>query len=205
MSEGGRHAEKGQRAVLADSPLASALLGVMIERPSYGYELAQRFNYVYGDTLPAIDPKKVYEPLKMLQAHGLIRETRPRAKEKPAPNRLPKPRYRATAKGVRAYQQWLVSEMEEQRNRERLFALQLSMLEPGTALSVIERYEQECLRDASDPAEAEQIASTIKGPVGVARRLAEADERLALEVRLTWIAYARSELQALMKERGEPR
>jgi hypothetical protein len=105
---------------------------------------------------------------------------------------------------VRAYQQWLVSQMEDQRARERLFALQLSMLEPGTALSVIERYEQECLQDAAEPAEAEQIAPSAGDAVGVARRLADADERLALEVRLTWIAYARSELQALIKERGEP-
>jgi DNA-binding PadR family transcriptional regulator len=203
MSESGRHAEKSQRAVLADSPLASALLGVMIERPSYGYELAQRFNHVYGDALPTIDPKNVYRPLKALQAHGLIQETAPSPNEKPAPNRLPKPRFRATAKGVRAYQHWLVSEMEEQRNRQRIFALQLSMLEPGTALSVIERYEQECLQEAGEAAEAEQIAPSARGAVGVARRLADADERLALEVRLTWIAYARSELQALIKERGK--
>lgn len=201
MSESERHAEKGQEAVLADSPLASALLGVMIERPSHGYELAQRFNHVYGDSLPTIDPKKVYRPLKALEAHGLIQETRPSAHEKPAPNRLPKPRYRATAKGVRAYQQWLVSEMQEQRARERLFALQLSMLEPGTALSVIERYEQECLSDAGEPAEPEEIAPSGHNPVGVARRLADADERLALEVRLTWIQYARSELNALIRDR----
>jgi len=204
MSESQRHAEKGEGAVLTDSPVASALLGVMIERPSHGYELAQRFNHVYGDALPAIDPRKIYRPLKMLQTHGLIRETRPSADEKPAPNRLPKPRFRATAKGVRAYQAWLVSQMEEQRARQRLFALQLSMLEPGTALSVIERYEQECLQEAGEPAQAGQIAPGTRGAAGVAQRLADADERLALEVRLTWIAYARSELQALIKERGVP-
>ena len=117
--------------------------------------------------------------------------------------RLPKPRFRATAKGVRGYQQWLVSEMEEQRARQRLFALQLSMLEPSTALSVIERYEQECLQEAGEPAEVEQIAPSERGAVGVAHRLADADERLALEVRLTWIAYARSELQALIRERAD--
>jgi DNA-binding PadR family transcriptional regulator len=201
MSENPRRADKSQRSELGDSPVAPALLGVMIERPSYGYELAQRFNHVYGDALPSIYPKNVYRLLKPLQMHGLIQETRPSAEEEPAPNRRPKPHFRATGKGVRAYQEWLVSQMEEQRNRERLFALQLSMLDPGTALSVIERYEQECLQDAGEPAEAEQIAPSTRDVVGVAHRLADADERLALEVRLTWIAYARSELQALIKER----
>jgi DNA-binding PadR family transcriptional regulator len=187
--------------VPADSPLASALLGLVIERPSHGYELAQRFEQAFGDALPLTDHRNVYRLLRALQAHSLIQETRPRGNEKPAPNRLPKLRFRATAKGVRAYQQWLVFEMEEQRNRQRLFALQLSMLEPGAALSVIERYEQECLRDAGEPAEPEQIAPKAGSAVGVARRLADADERLALEVRLTWIAYARSELQTLIKQR----
>jgi DNA-binding PadR family transcriptional regulator len=178
-------------------------LGLVIERPSHGYQLAQRFDDVYGDTLALSDRRNVYRVLRALHSDGLIQEARPSAREKPAPNRLPKPRFRATPKGVRAYQQWLVSQMEEQRARERLFALQLSMLEPGTALSVIERYEQECLQDAGEAAQAQQIAPSADDAVGVARRLADADERLALEVRLTWIAYARSELQALIKERGE--
>jgi DNA-binding PadR family transcriptional regulator len=182
--------------------MASALLGLVIERPGHGYELAQRFEQAYGEALPLTNHKNVYRLLKALQAHALIREVRPSAKEKPAPNRMPKARFRASARGVRAYQEWLVSEMEEQRNRQRLFALQLSMLEPGTALSVIERYEQECLRDAGEPVEPEAIDPQGKSAVGVARRLADADERLALEVRLTWIAYARSELRALIKERA---
>ncbi|MCL2768616.1 MAG: PadR family transcriptional regulator [Solirubrobacterales bacterium] len=173
----------------------------MIERPSHGYQLAQRFGDVYGDTLALSDRRNVYRMLRALHAEGLIQETAPSAKEKPAPNRQPKPHFRATAKGVRAYQQWLVSQMEEQRARQRLFALQLSMLDPGMALSVIERYEQECLQEAGEAAEAEQIAPSERGAAGVAHRLADADERLALEVRLTWIAYARSELQALLKER----
>jgi DNA-binding PadR family transcriptional regulator len=176
-------------------------LGLVIERPSHGYQLARRFDEVYGDALALSDRHNVYRMLRALHADGLIEEAPPSAEEKPAPNRQPKPQYRATAKGVSAYQKWLVSQMKEQRAHQRRFALQLSMLDPGTALSVIERYEQECLRDAGEPAEAEQIAPSAGDAVGVAHRLADADERLALEVRLTWIAYARSELQALIKER----
>jgi len=199
MTERRRSARESQ----AETPLARALLGLLIERPSHGYELAQRFDDVYGDALALSDRTNVYRVLRALHADGLIQEARPRRSDKPARNRLPKPNYRATAKGVRAYQQWLVSQMEEQRARQRLFALQLSMLEPGTALSVIERYEHECLQDAGEAAEAEQIAPSTQGAAGVARRLADADQRLALEVRLTWIAYARSELQALIRDRGE--
>lgn len=201
MSQGERTINKSQAPFPEESPLAWALLGVIIERPGHGYELAQRFSQAYGETLPISGRRHIYRLLKPLQAHGLIEETSPGADEKPAPNRLPKPHYCVTPDGVRAYQQWLVSEMEEQRNRQRLFALQLSMLEPGTALSVVERYEQECLQEAGEPAEPEQIAPSGSNPVGVARRLADADERLALEVRLTWIEYARSELKALIRGR----
>jgi DNA-binding PadR family transcriptional regulator len=202
MSEHEGEMGAGKTATAMHSPLAWALLGVVIERPSHGYELAQRFNRVYSDAALELSSRKdIYRLLETLQAHELIQETQPRRKEKPAPNRLPKPHFRANAKGVRAYQRWLVSEMQDQRARQRLFALQLSMLEPGTALGVIERYEQECLQEAGEAAEAEEIASSELGAPGVAHRLADADERLALEVRLTWIAYARSELQALIRER----
>jgi DNA-binding PadR family transcriptional regulator len=181
------------------SPLTWALLGLVIERASHGYELAQRFKVAYGETLPLSSHKNIYRHLDTLRHYELIEETAPSADEKPARNRLPKPHFSATAQGERAYQQWLTSQMEEQRERQRLFARQLAMLEPGAALSVIERYERECLEEAEAAREAAEAGGASRS---VAQRLADADERLALEVRLTWIAYARTQLKALISKRS---
>ena len=63
--------------------------------------------------------------------------------------RQPKPHYRATAEGVRCYEQWLIAHVAEERRRSRLFALPARRARPLRALAVIERYEQACLEEAS--------------------------------------------------------
>ena len=177
------------------SPLAWALLGLVIEQPSYGYELVQRYRRVYGET-PALNVvSNVYRLLETLHAHELIEETAPSPDQKPAPNRLPKPHYRATEQGVGAYAEWLLVQLQEARQRQRAFARQLAMLEPRTALELMDRFEEECLIEADEltPAETEQEV--------VAGRLADRDEELVLGARLSWIKFAREELEELV---GEP-
>jgi DNA-binding PadR family transcriptional regulator len=179
------------------SSIGWALLGLVIERPSYGYELAQRFRRVYGETLVLSNVKRIYEALDALRVRSLIEEA-----EGPAPEghiRHPRPRYRATELGVSAYQDRLLAQIEEERQRHRMFARQLAMLEPNAALEVIDEYERECLAGADEvpPAEAERA--------GVAERLAAEEEQMQLEGTLTWIEYARNELRALLDEQaGEP-
>jgi DNA-binding PadR family transcriptional regulator len=177
------------------SSIAWALLGLVIERPSYGYELQQRFKRTYDDTLGLSSPAKIYTALEALSVRSLIEDVG----EEPDPRatRLPKPRYRVTEQGVRAYQDWLLMQLAEARQRERLFARQLAMLEPQAALGVIDQYESECLQENDVPEEAETDRQ------GVATRLAEEEEHLALQVRLSWIEFARGELRALLEEREE--
>lgn len=193
MSE--RREARWSDATAIHSPMASALLGLVIEQPSYGYELLQRFRRVHGDTLALSNPKYIYKLIDTLHAHELIEEIAPGPDEKPARNRLPKPHYRATEQGVRVYEQWLLMALEEQRQRQRLFARQLAMLEPAAALEVIDRYEEECLAEADEasPAQSERER--------VAERLAGEDEQLSLEARLSWISFARRELEALVAGR----
>jgi DNA-binding PadR family transcriptional regulator len=174
------------------SSIGWALLGLVIERPSYGYELVQRFQRTYGETLVLSSRKRIYTALETLRVRSLIEEVE--SAPQPRALRQPKPHYRATPQGIRAYQEWLFLQLEEERQRQRMFVRQLAMLEPEAALGVIERYEQECLEDTREgPAEA-----TERG--GIAERLAEEDEHLALGVRLSWIEYARKELNALIAQ-----
>lgn len=191
----GRGAYQQQLGTMRSS-IAWALLGLVIERPSYGYELVQRFRRTYGETVPLSSPKKIYTALDTLLVHALIEEMRS-AEGEGAQSRRPKPHYRATDKGVHAYEEWLLIELEEERQRQRLFVRQLALLEPAVALEVIDRYEEECLSEADESSAAETERE------GVAHRLAEQDEELALEARLSWIRYAREELADLLKEQPE--
>lgn len=177
------------------SPLAWALLGLVIEQPSYGYELVQRFRRVYGETPTLNNVSNVYRLLETLRAHELIEPTTAGAAEKPARNRLPKPHYCATEQGVSAYAEWLLVQLEEERQRQRLFARQVAMLEPQAALEVMERYEEECL------AGADEASSALSEREIMADRLAKQDDQLTLEARLSWINYARRQLKPLLSER----
>lgn len=183
------------------SPVGWALLGLVIQRASYGYELMQRFERTYGDALELSSVSQIYASLDTLERHGLIDMLTPAP---PAEvGRQPKLRYRATAEGVRAYRAWLISQLDDRRKRSHLFVVQLAMLPPREALAVIAECERDCLAHArrakpprTTPAEAESDASA-----GLAARLLLEQDRLAAEGKLAWIEYARRELIALARAR----
>jgi len=178
------------------SPVGWALLGLIIERPSYAYELARRFEHAYGDTLSLSSVSHAYAALGTLQDRGLIEEL-PGTRT----GRQPKPHYRATAEGVRSYEDWLVSHAQEEHQRSRLFTRQLVALEPRAALAVLERYEQACLKVKLIPLDTGPDRR-IDGADGLAARLIRQEESLTIGTRLKWITYARREFEALAAKGG---
>src|SRR3984885_7435983 len=178
------------------SPVNWAVLGLTIERPSYGYEILQRFERNYGELLKLSSPSQIYTALDSLRDRGLIEATT--EPDTAGGSRQPKLHYRATSEGVRRYQEHLVSQAAEDRRRSSLFARELAALAPDAALAVLGDYEQMCLMQAtraqprrhSGP-EAPAASTTL------ADRLAAEEERLAMEAKLPWIEYARRELRAV--------
>ncbi len=182
------------------SPLNWALLGLVIQRPSYGYELVQRFERTYGDALELSSPSQIYTALDALKRRSLVEEFAETGEE-PRVVRQPKPHYRATAEGMRGYQEWLIAQVQDERRRSHLFAQQLSVLAPHDALAVIERYERACLTQASRTPIAARDDQPIDGG-GVVDRLVYEEGRLAVGARLAWIDYARREFTALASRRS---
>jgi len=178
-----------------------ALLGLVIERPSYGYELAQRFEQSYEGMLELSGFSYIYTALDTLRCRGLVEEIPGMGSE-----RQPKLGYRATAEGVRNYQQRLIAQMREDFRRSRLFARQLAVLagEPELALDVIESYGQACLEEAGDALLPEVEDACADRGSGLAERLVSHERRLAMEARLPWIDYARREFKALAADRLQP-
>ncbi|HEV3318424.1 MAG TPA: helix-turn-helix transcriptional regulator [Solirubrobacteraceae bacterium] len=177
------------------SPVSWGLLGLVIQRPSYGYELVQRFERTYGDALSLSSPSQIYTALDTLARRGLIEEL-PVEDAPSSVVRQPKLHYRATARGVGDYQGWLISQIDDERRRSRLFAHQLAILPPDAALAVIERYEQACLREASAATIPDSDGSYAGGADGLIARLLSENDRLALGAKLSWIEYLRRELTA---------
>jgi DNA-binding PadR family transcriptional regulator len=179
------------------SPVSWALVGLVIQRPSYGYELARRFERCYGDALDLSSTSQIYTALDTLSRRGLLEEYVPRG-DPAHPGRQPKPHYRATDAGRRGHAEWLVSLINQERRRSRVLARQLAVLPPAQALAVIDQCERACLRDAAGAQPAGGGAGEDAGNGGaLAGRLVGEDERVAVAARLAWIEFARGELLAL--------
>lgn len=178
------------------SPVNWSLLGLVIQRPSYGYELVQRFERAYGEDLELSSPSQIYTALDILQRRGLI-ELLP-VVETAGLSRQPKPHYRVTAEGMGAYVDWLASHVQGEQRRSRLFVHQIAVLPAREALAVIERCERACLKAATaGPATGVRGGEGHPEPGLLAVRLIDEEQRLVIDARLAWLEYARRQLRVL--------
>ncbi len=176
------------------SPVNWALLGLIIEQPSYAYNLAQRFERRYGEVLPLSNIGHVYTALKMLAGRAMVEEI-PGTRE----GRQPRPRYRATESGAREYREWLVSRVGEDRRRHQLFVLALAALAkaPDEVAGVMEQYEQAWLREGMRTPIPRETDSPADGLHTLLGRLLGEENRLAVGAKLAWIEYTRGEFKKL--------
>jgi len=185
-----RSNDKGVAAMR--SPINWALLGLLIQRASYGYELVQRFERTYSETLELSSRSQIYTAIDSLARRGLIEHAQESRSEDPV--RQPKLCYRATEAGVCAYERWLIEQVSEDERRSRLIAQHFAALAPGHALRVLGRCAEICL-DAAGRLPAEEDEHRSDHPEALAERLAGEEERLRAGAILSWIEYARSELR----------
>jgi DNA-binding PadR family transcriptional regulator len=184
------------------SPVNWTVLGLVIERPSYGYELWTRFERLHGDALQISGQSHVYSALNALRSRELIEEVQEPTHAGSGARRQPKPHYRATAAGLESYGAWVVAQAREHSRRALLFARQLGAIaqQPETAVRILDRYEQACLDDkaAKIPTAGEFPARVAPG---LADRLASAYGRNVMAATFGWIEYARRELAVIADER----
>lgn len=170
-----------------------ALLGLIIERPSYAYELARRFERTYDGAIALSSVSHVYTALANLRERGLVEEIR-----NPGPEPRSKRRFQASKLGEDEHARWLIGQVAEDRKRQRVLSVQLGALaqDPRRAMAVLDEYEQACLAEiAAAPAGGREE----HGP-GVTRlvaRLAGEETRLSVAAKLKWAQYARAQLMAL--------
>lgn len=198
----GQEGVRGLGTVPMHSPVNWALLGLVIERPSYAYELARRFERTYAGTLSLSSVSHAYTALTSLKSRGLIEEI-PGTRA----GRQPKPRYRATAEGLTGYRVWLLGQLSEDRRRQRLFVLQLAALTRNAqaALDLLADYERACLKEAGNTPIGGAAGAAAQGTSALVTRLIGEEHRLAVGAKLAWVQYARRELSALANARASRR
>lgn len=91
-----------------------AVLGLVIERPSYGYELSKRFEQRFGALLH-VSRSHIYAALNSLLGDQLI-EPLPTDESQ----RQPKVHYCATAAGAEAFRGWVAEQLHDNVQRSQL-------------------------------------------------------------------------------------
>lgn len=182
------------------SPVNWAVLGLVIKRPSYGYELAQRFEREYGEVLSLSSVSHIYAAIEALERRSLIAEVPATSVVQDNAGRQPKPCYRATAKGVHSYREQLIAQIREDHRRSQLFVRELAvfMHEPEAALQVLRSCEEVCLKEASTTLSCSPNDSSTDPGAALVDRLATEEYGLAVGARLSWLKYARDEFEALL-------
>jgi DNA-binding PadR family transcriptional regulator len=181
-----------------------AVLALVIERPSYGYEVWQRFEARFGGVID-VGASRIYQAFDGLLADGLIEQAPGVAG---GSRRQPRPCYRATDRGTDAHRAWLA---EELRGDPARLELSRRLLATGaddipTLLQVVDHYEQACLDEMAelriDAGPTTGFAGGAAGSAGGApdamrERLLVEERRLVLEARMKWILFARRQLEAV--------
>jgi DNA-binding PadR family transcriptional regulator len=173
------------------SPVNWALLGLIIERESYAFELAQRFQRLYRDVISLSSTSHIYTALGVLEARAFV-EAIPSARA----GRQPKPNYRATPSGIQSYGEWLVGYVRADRRRQAMFVLGLSALagNPSWVSEILDRYEQAWLEQDGSI----DLASLDRGPGSeLVARILPVEDELTAAAKSSWVGQVRSVLKAV--------
>jgi DNA-binding PadR family transcriptional regulator len=192
----GANVRGDKRSLAMRSSVNWAVLGLLIERPGHGYDLFQRFDDAYAGALELSTPSQIYGALNALERRSLIEQLPATDAASKAP-RQPKPHYRATPKGLRAYEDFMMTYSPRSADAPGVFARMVAGLDPVKALAVVERYEQACLDELKSVSMDTGPDPMIDEKDRLAARLVRKEKRLAIDAKIAWARYARSQLEAL--------
>jgi DNA-binding PadR family transcriptional regulator len=189
------------RAGAVEDPRASGpwlVLALVIEQPSHGYEISQRYERRFG-SFHSMSVPRVYGALDRLRDTGMI-EPITLKPVKPAPRQhLMRRSYQATDAGVQAYRRWVAEQMRDDPQRPALLAriASVGVLGIDAVLDVIDCYQRECMEElralAIDSEPLEGGGSSLEE---LTESLVIDQQRRELRARHDWAVHAREILEA---------
>jgi DNA-binding PadR family transcriptional regulator len=177
-----------------------AVLGLVIERPGYGYQLAQRLEERFGAS--GFAPSGVYSALDQLSRDELVRSAGEMGAG-PRKRAAPRTVYEATEEGVEHFEAWMLEASPTPPLRDELH-MKIALCRPGDLprlIEVVHGQELGCmgrLRDLKqradeDPTDPLEWSSLM-------RTLARDAEVAVWNARIEWLQSARELLEQLRDE-----
>jgi DNA-binding PadR family transcriptional regulator len=180
----------------------NAVLGLVIERPGYGYDLARRLEERFGSS--GFAPTGVYSALDQLSAEALVRNAGSRAdatNERAAPRTI----YEATSKGVDYFEEWMLGCSSLAPVRDELY-MKIALSRPhnlGRLIELARTQEEACLtrlEDLRQPTTRSRGAPRAWSDVAVL--LVRDAEIKQLQARVEWLQKARAVMDKLNGVQG---
>ncbi len=177
-----------------------AVLGLVIERPGYGYQLAQRLEERFGSS--GFAPSGVYSALDQLSRDDFVHSSGEMGAG-PARRAAPRTIYEATEGGIDHFETWMLGSSRTPPLRDELH-MKIALCQPRNLPRLIDLlYGQELaclgqLRDIRRLAEAESANSHEWSRL---MRVLARDAELAFwNARIEWLQSAREMLEQLREE-----
>jgi DNA-binding PadR family transcriptional regulator len=182
----------------ARSPGLWLVLALVIEQPSHGYEITQRYQRRFGPLLPMSVPR-IYAALDRLRDAGMIKPITLKPVKPTGKQHLMRRSYQATAAGAKAYHQWAAGQMRDDPQRSQLLCRIAStgLFGIDAVLDVIDRYQRECLEELRTlPAVREGSAEGQLSLEELTETLVVDQQRRELGAQNDWAVHARQVLEA---------
>ncbi len=178
-----------------------AILGLVIERPGYGYQLAQRLEERFGSS--SFAPSGVFSALDQLSRDEFVRAA---GELGPGPARRSAPRtiYEATERGVEHFEAWILGSSPTPPLRDELH-MKIALCRPRDLPRLIDMvYGQELacigrLRDLKQLSERETAGETHEWS-RLMRVLSRDAEVASWKARIEWLQSARELLERLHED-----
>jgi DNA-binding PadR family transcriptional regulator len=178
-----------------------AVLGLVIERPGYGYQLAQRLEERFGSS--GFAPSGVYSALDQLSRDELVRSAREMGAG-PARRAAPRMIYEATDEGIGHFETWMLGSSPTPPLRDELH-MKIALCRPRNLPRLIDMvYGQELacmgrLQDLKRLGEEEAVCDPQEWS-RLMRVLARDAEVAMWKARIEWLQTARELLERLREE-----
>jgi DNA-binding PadR family transcriptional regulator len=176
-----------------------AVLGLVIERPGYGYQLAQRLDERFGSS--SFAPSGVYSALDQLSRDELVRSAGEMGAGR-ARRAAPRTIYEATEEGVEHFETWMLDPTPAPPLRDELH-MKIALCRPGNVPRLIDAVagqELVCLGRLQDLKRLSEQDASSRDWSRLMGTLAAEAEVAFWNSRIEWLQNARELLEQLRDE-----
>jgi DNA-binding PadR family transcriptional regulator len=189
---------------MSDLSTKHMVLGLVVERPNYGYGLQQQITERLG--FLHLARSNVYQVLKRLEDDGLVAQAG-QLRVRPSDTAAPRTLYRATPEGVAAFKEWMAAPSERGVLRDE-FHTKLALAGPDDLPELLVTAESQlaaCVADLTaltKPSLRAARAGTTPWP-DAARMLLDDFQAQWLEGTIDWLTSTVEVIEARIVQRAE--